>query len=54
VSKEDPSNKLLDLETQLNWLREIGSGGNWRCWRALNRPKRVEVASFDTGSTRFE
>jgi len=22
--EEDPSNKLLDLETQLNWLREIG------------------------------
>jgi hypothetical protein len=21
---EDPSNKLLDMETQVNWLREIG------------------------------
>ncbi|MGB8750789.1 MAG: class I SAM-dependent methyltransferase, partial [Candidatus Sulfotelmatobacter sp.] len=24
VKTEDPSNKLLDLETQLQWLREIG------------------------------
>lgn len=24
VETEDPSNQLLDLETQLNWLREIG------------------------------
>src|SRR5262249_39619798 len=24
VKTEDPSNKLLDLETQLGWLREIG------------------------------
>ena len=23
-SAEDPSNQLLDLETQLAWLREIG------------------------------
>ena len=38
---EDASNQLLDVETQLQWLREIGfadvdchgNGGNWRCWR---------------------
>jgi ubiquinone/menaquinone biosynthesis C-methylase UbiE len=24
VESEDPSNKLLDVETQLGWLREIG------------------------------
>jgi tRNA (cmo5U34)-methyltransferase len=36
---EDPSNKLLDLNTQLIWLREIGfidvdchgNGANWLC-----------------------
>jgi tRNA (cmo5U34)-methyltransferase len=37
VESEDPSNKLLELETQLGWLREIGFADvdcHWK-WREL-------------------
>jgi tRNA (cmo5U34)-methyltransferase len=37
IEEDDPSNKLLDVDTQLSWLREIGFvdvNCHWK-WREL-------------------
>ena len=47
---EDPSNKLLDLQTQLNWLREIGFQDvdcHWK-WRELALFVGMRPASTNT------
>jgi tRNA (cmo5U34)-methyltransferase len=55
---EDPSNKLLDLETQMRWLREIGFAEvdcHWK-WRELAlfggvRPAEASSTANPGGST---
>ncbi len=50
---EDPSNKLLDLDTQIRWLREIGFVDvdcHWK-WRELALFGGVRPSSSHTGTS---
>jgi SAM-dependent methyltransferase len=52
-AEKDPSNKLLDVQTQLEWLRKIGSrtstatgnGASWLFWSVAKRRKRRKRVS---------
>jgi tRNA (cmo5U34)-methyltransferase len=45
IENEDPSDRLLDVETQLRWLRELGFDDVDCCWKWLEMALLVGVKS---------